>query len=490
MADILIKKFNNVFLEIEADNSIKMALYEHFSRFVKGYNFSPKYKARIWDGKIRFFNYKTGRIYVGLIHDILEFCKQNDYKVKVEDDVKKLFSFDLKEEKIKEYLDNLVLSSNNERIFLRDYQEKAIISSLLQKRRLIQSPTGSGKSSIIYTITKFLFDEVFDKNEKILIIVPTINLVNQLYSDFKDYSTLNDWAVADFVSNSLQKSKIIKRIHITTWQSIYNLNDEWFKDFRCLIVDEAHLAKAKSLVKIGEKCNAEFRFGLSGSFEENDETSFMTLKGIFGFLLRTTTTKELIEKKYLANLKINCLQISYKDNNMKNFNSYKDEIDWIVKNEKRNSLIVEYANSLDGNVLILFNLVEKHGKVLLEMAKEKEKEIFFVYGGTQADQRENIRKIAENHKGCIILASYQTFSTGVNIKNLEHIIFASPTKSFTRVIQSIGRGLRISERKRSCEVHDFSDFIYKTNFTFRHFLERIKIYRKENFNFKIEKVSL
>lgn len=498
MFEVEIRKVNNVYIQIIADASIRMGMSEHFSRYAKGYRFHPKYKARIWDGKIRFFQYHNGYIYAGLVKDILEYCKSEGLRVKVNDEVKEMFSYN-GNNNIEKYLDNLVLAAHGERIELRDYQRKAIISAITQKRKIIQSPTSSGKSSIIYGISRYLLDEVFEKDERILIVVPTINLVNQLRSDFEDYSSLNKWDANSLVSTSTDKHENRnKRILITTWQSIYKYHSDWFSRFRGMIFDEVHQATANSLTGIGKKCNAEFRIGLSGSIDDGDEASELTLRGLFGFKMITTTTKKLMEEGIVAKLKINCIHIKYNSNSKIDIpRNYQKEIDWIVRQEKRNEFIIQLANSLDGNVLVLFSLVEKHGKILKELAENYAKETFFVYGGTDVDQRENIRRIAETHKGCVILASYQTFSTGVNIRNIRHIIFASPTKSFSRIIQSIGRGLRTTSTKTHCDVYDLFDEIYgsykypKTlNFSMRHFTERVKIYIKEEFDYSIEKINL
>lgn len=492
MADIIIRKGSNVQIVVDAEPSIRMGLTEHFSRFVNGYRFHPKVKAGVWDGKIRFLNYQTGRIYAGLIQDVIEYAKENGYKVSIDPDVKEMFHANVD---VEGYLDGLKLSAHGKEIELRDYQRNAVVSSITQKRRLIQSPTSSGKSSIIYSMCRVLLDEVFD-NERILIVVPTIGLVTQLRNDFRDYSSLNGWNVDDHVTCSTDKNVgPLGRIHITTWQSIYKKDSDWFDSFRCLMVDEAHQAKAASLVAIANNCNAEFRYGLSGSIDSEDETTDMTLRGIFGFKYVTTTTKKLMEDKTIAHAVMNCIHLTYEGDTIKPKTDYQKEIQWLAQSEERNNFIVDLANNLEGNVLVLFSLVEKHGKPLRDMMKaSKGKDVYFVYGGVAVDDREKIRQMAERHKGCIILASYQTFSTGVNIRNIHHIVFASPTKSFTRVIQSIGRGLRTSETKTSCQIWDLFDQLYgddkqssSFNHTFRHFLERIKIYIKEGFEYTINK---
>lgn len=497
MSDVVIKKLDNVFVQILADAGIKMGMSEHFARYVKGYMFQPKYKARMWDGKIRLFNYQRGTIYGGLVKDVLEYCKEEGLTVKIEPEVKELF---WSGHDTTSYIDKMELSAHGKKIEFRDYQKEAIRTSVEQKRRIIQSPTSSGKSSVIYGISRYLLDEVFEDNERILIIVPTLGLITQMRGDFADYSSLNGWDVDEMVSCSTDKKKIMKRVHVSTWQSCYKNPKEWFDSFRCLIVDEAHGATATSIKSVGEKCNAEFRIGLSGSIDFEDETFELSLRGLFGFRHITTTTRKLMNAGVVAKLHINCIHVKY-DSILPVARDYKKEIDWIVARKERNEFIIDLANKVEGNVLILFSLVEKHGKVLLDIAKLKAKddgkEVFFVYGGTDADAREKVRQIAETHKGCIILASYQTFSTGVSIRNLHHLMLASPTKSYTRVVQSIGRSLRISDSKTHATLYDFFDEIYgkpkdakSYNYTYQHFIDRVKIYIKEGFKYSIDELVI
>lgn len=350
---------------------------------------------------------------------------------------------------------------------------------------------------MIYGICRYLTDRVLDEDKGVLIVVPTIGLVTQMVNDFKDYSSLNGWGVEGMVSMSTDKKGGIKTIHVTTWQSIFRLPPEWFERFDALIVDEAHQAKAASLVQIGKTCNASFRYGFSGSIDSEDETTEMTLRGLFGFKYVATTTKDLMDRKEVATATVHCVHLTYDYPYNIPSKDYQKEIEWMVSQQPRNRFLLDLADNADGNVLILFSLVEKHGKVLKEMAKGLKKEVFFVYGGVDVDERERIRKLAETHKGCIILASYQTFSTGISIRNLHHIMFGSPTKSFSRVVQSIGRGLRTSKTKTECTIWDLFDEIYgdganpsSYNYTFKHFLERAKIYIKEGFKYNIEKVGL
>jgi superfamily II DNA or RNA helicase len=175
--------------------------------------------------------------------------------------------------------------------------------------------------------------------------------------------------------------------------------------------------------------------------------------------------------------------------------TYQEEIDYIVSNPKRNDFIKNLVLSLDGNTLVLFQLVEKHGKNLFELIKThaKNRHVFFVYGGTDVEVRESIRTITEKESNAIIVASYGVYSTGVNIRNLHNIVFASPSKSRIRNLQSIGRGLRIGDNKTKATLFDISDDLRigkHNNYTLNHFIERVKIYDDEKFNYKFYNIEL
>ena len=332
-------------------------------------------------------------------------------------------------------------------------------------------------------------------NLKSLIIVPTTSLVEQMYSDFLDYG----WK-----ENFLQKlyqghdKKVISDVMISTWQSLHKMPKKYFDDFGCVIGDEAHLYKAKSLINILVKLtNTKYRFGLTGTLDDS-QTHKLVLEGLFGSLKKVIKTKELMDSKTLAQLSIKCLLLQYSDEECKSIKEFKyaDEIDFLVSSKKRNEFISNLTVSTKGNTLCLFQLVKKHGEVLHELIKEKvspNRKVFFVFGGTDVDTREDIRRITEKEKNAIIVASYGTFSTGINIRNLHNVIFASPFKSRVRVLQSIGRGLRKGDDKESVKLYDIADDLtYKSrkNFTLKHFVERINLYNEEQFEYNIKKILM
>ena len=205
-----------------------------------------------------------------------------------------------------------------------------------------------------------------------------------------------------------------------------------------------------------------------------------------------------MDNKQLANLKIVCCSLNYKDEERKDMKkkTYQEEIDWLVTNPERNEIIKNLTIAQEGNTLVLFQFVEKHGKVLyplIEKAVDKDRKVFFVYGGTDTEVREEIRAITEGQNDAIIIASYGTFSTGINIRNLHNIVFASPSKSRIRNLQSIGRGLRRGNKKVVCNLFDIGDDLsWKShkNYTLNHLIERIKLYNEEGFDYRLKKIDV
>jgi superfamily II DNA or RNA helicase len=364
----------------------------------------------------------------------------------------------------------------------RDYQVSAVYDALRYNRKLLISPTASGKSLMIYSIVRYFVE----KEHNILLIVPTTSLVEQMYKDFEDYG----WNAEEYCHKiySGKEKSTNKNVVITTWQSIYNLPRSFFENFDVVIGDEAHQFKSKSLVGIMTKMdNTKYRFGFTGTLD-GSQTHKWVLEGLFGPSYKVTQTKELIEKGYLSKLQIKVLLLKH---NQHQFNEYEEEIQYLITHDKRNNFIKNLSLDLKGNTLILFNRVETHGQPLYEMINSsaaKDRKIFFVYGGVDAEEREKVREITEKENDAIIVASYGTFSTGINIKNLHNIVFASPSKSRVRNLQSIGRILRKGENKNKAILYDIADDItYKSkkNYTLNHLIERIKIYNEEKFNYEI-----
>ena len=487
MRTLILEKKNDVHLSVDADEDVRRDLGEYFTFSVPGFKFMPQYRSRHWDGKIRLFSYATGQIYTGLYPYILNWCDENNVSVVDKTDIK---DADVDDKKINQFIEALKIPFT-----VRDYQKEAFAYSLRKHRCLLLSPTASGKSLIIYLMVRFNLIRCVDKNDKILIVVPTTSLVEQLYKDFKDYG----WNSSAHVHRIYQghEKHSDKRVYISTWQSIYKMPKKWFEEFGCVIGDEAHLFKAVSLTKILTKLeNCKYRIGLTGTLDDSKPHK-LVLEGLFGAVNKVISTKTLQDNKQLADLKIYCLVLQH-DNMSKDFlkdKSYQEEMDFLVSNEIRNKYIRNLCLSLEGNSLCLFQYVEKHGTILKKLIEDKNenKKVFFVYGGVDTEERERIRAITEKSDNSIIIASYGTFSTGINIRNLHNIVFSSPSKSRIRNLQSIGRGLRLKDNNSNATLYDISDDLTyqgKENYTLSHFKERINIYNEEGFDYEVHQVEL
>ena len=481
---LIVDKIDEVYLKIEADADIRRELGEYFTFEVPGFKFMPQFRNRVWDGKIRLFSYATGKIYTGLYPYIVNWCKENGVQVV---DGTKIKDTKVDISKVDEFIKALKIPME-----VRDYQKEAFIHAVKKNRCLLLSPTASGKSLIVYLLTRF--NQLRIKN-KILIIVPTTSLVEQLYKDFKDYGYDSDKYVHRIYEGHSRET--VKQIIISTWQSIYNQPKKWFGQFDMIVGDEAHLFKAVSLTKIMTKMTkCKYRVGLTGTLD-GTKTHKLVLEGLFGSVNKVVSTTELQEKGKLAALKIFCLVLQHgkTERDFLKDKTYQEEMDFLVSNTKRNKFIRNLVTGLQGNTLCLFQYVEKHGQTLKEMIEEKadDKKIFYVHGGVEAEEREKIRFITEKSDNAIIVASFGTFSTGINIRNLHNIVFASPSKSRIRNLQSIGRRLRLKDNNSEATLYDISDdlsYNEKENYTLAHFRERINIYNEEDFDYEIHNVDL
>jgi superfamily II DNA or RNA helicase len=482
--DILPK--DEVYIKIECDRGLAQELSDYFTFEVPGAKFMPSYKNRMWDGKIRLFNTASHTLYKGLMRRVEKFCKDRDYECVIHgglDDINDIHLNDLEEFLKGKYTP-------------RDYQLRAVAHALRTSRALILSPTASGKSFIIYSILKYLLVKASCK--KALLIVPTTSLVAQMNADFDDYSSEEpQFYYTHCIMEGQEKNHESANLFISTWQSIYKQPKKWFDQFDVVIGDEAHQFKATSLTKIMTKLdNCEWRFGLTGTLD-GTQTNKLVLEGLFGPIMKVIQTKELIDQGTLSDFKIKCLVLKYPESDCKSNKSstYQDEISFLIGNDYRNNFIKNLAITRTGNTLLLYQMVDKHGVLLYNSINDqaKDRKVFFVHGGVSADDREEIRRIVENEKDAIIVASYGTFSTGINIRNLHNVIFASPSKSRVRNLQSIGRALRKGDSKETATLYDIADDLtYKSrnNHTIKHFAERVKIYNEEEFEYKIYNIKV
>lgn len=481
--DVIVSKKNELEITLDCEQHILYELQEAFSFDVEGASFSPAYRKKFWDGKIRLLNLQSQTLPAGLTYQLCKWCDRHDYSWDFKDNPYYGLPYE-QDEKI--FYDGVDLFMNKiASVTPRKYQIDTVFNALKEYRKTIVSPTGSGKSLMIYSIVRYL--KSIDK--RTLIVVPSKSLVEQMYKDFIDYGWNPDYLHKIYQGHSKDSSAYVT---ITTWQSVYGLDKSWFRQFDAVIGDECHQFKAKSLQGIMKKMpDCKWRYGFTGTLD-GKQVHKLILEGLFGPVYKTTSSAELMEKGFLAKLAVEIVILKHEP---QKFATYNDEIEYLGLCDYRNKFISNLATDLKGNVLVLFARVEKHGIPLHQMVEDgTDRDVHLVYGMTDVKEREKVRELCETSNDNIIVASYGVFSTGVNIKNLNHIIFASPSKSKVRVLQSIGRGTRKAKGKESFMLYDIADDFRKNgsreNFTLRHCAERIAYYVEQDFTYRITEVPV
>lgn len=505
--EILVAYMNASFVQVGASDSVIRELNDFFTIDVPGAKFTPAYKNKKWDGKKRIFNIMTQTLPVGLLSMLkTEFASPRNYVVKEYDQMD--LGQKISPDTLATFLNDLSVCAHGEKIEYHPHQKEAVFHCINNPRTTVSSPTSSGKSLIIYSLIRWYLK---DTPKNILLIVPTVSLVLQMYSDFEDYSGTNGWSVEDNCHKIYagQEKDSKKPVTISTWQSMQHKPAGYFQKFDVVICDEVHLAAAAVISKVVESSsNAYVRFGFTGTLQDA-KCHRLVILGHFGPEKRVIETKELMDQGYISNLLIKCVLFKYKPEDIKelerlvntgkkaNKNGYAIESEYIVNHSGRMNNLVALIISLKGNTLVLFNLI-KHGKDIFKRLNELNdrhnlnKTILFISGETPADIREEMRDIMEKNEDVIAIASYGTTSTGVSVRNIKNVVFGSPRKSKITVLQSIGRGLRKNEGKEYVTLYDIVDDLSrktkkgntKLNYSTKHFAERFSIYQRERFNFK------
>jgi superfamily II DNA or RNA helicase len=520
--DIYIEPINASYIKIHTSESIKHELSDFYTFDLPGAQFMPggrwnKSSKGHWDGKIRLYSKRDSSLPGGLLENLIgTFAKSRGYSTTLG---RNLFLPNavgpFSRDSLQSFIDGLnICGADGNRITPRPDQLDAIEHCIRKRRSLVLSPTASGKTLIGYILFQYYRSE--DRGFMGLVLVPRIQLVDQLVSDWCVFSksapkgfTLTEenfqriYGGRESLSANGRAGDTSKnRIVVSTWQSIYKLDASVFERFTHVLGDEAHEFKAKSLSHIMNSCvNAYHRTGLTGTLD-GTATNKLVLEGLFGDAKKIISSRELMDAGHIAKLHpIKVMLLKHPEADCKALargeGTYEDEIKYLVSSEPRNRFISKLSLNLEGNALILYQRVETHGEVLYNMMKalEPNRKIYFIHGGVDTDEREEVRRIVETEDRAIIVASYGTFSTGINIRNLHNVVFASPSKSRIRNLQSIGRGLRIGDAKDSATLFDIADDLRAnpnrpTNFTYKHLEERLKIYVEEKFPYKIYKLDI
>lgn len=484
MTKLVVSKAGEAYIKVFCDPSEAYELREYFTFDVPGAKFMPSFKAKVWDGKIRLYNPLTGLLYAGLLKYVEKFCQEREYELEYASD------FSSEEYSLKEaekFIKDLQ-KKGHLKFEPRDYQVGGFVHAIRKRRAFLLSPTASGKSLIMYLITRFHFEK------DVLIIVPQTGLVLQMRNDFIEYGMDPEQIHCIY---SGQEKYSGEWVTISTWQSIYKMPRSWFRRYGVVLGDEAHGFKAKSLTSIMTKLDdCKHRIGVSGTLD-GLKTNKLVLEGLFGPIEVVTTMKELMDEGHVSNLKIKCIVLNYPlevRKEYKKLKTYQNEINALLSIEARNKFIKNLALSLKDNTLVLFRF-RNHGRILEEIIKKEAngRNVYFVDGLVDVEDRERIRQIVETEDDAIIVASMGTFKQGVNIRKLFNVIFTHPSKDQIAILQSIGRTLRLSDGKEYATLFDIADDMsIKTwkNFVLQHFTERVKIYVRERFNYKMYYVGL
>lgn len=485
MDKLYIRQINASVIHLSCEDWMAQEISDKFSFFLESSRFHPAYKSKMWDGKIRLLNVYTRTLPAGLLPSLLRHAEKMGYEVELDESV--VTPTLVTDDEINGLIDKLKRKGLFPSFDIAPDQFDAIRQCFNRQRISLLSPTGSGKSFIIYL-------NLWHWKRKTLVIVPGIGLANQLKSDLISYGMPPEYLhVVAEGSEKTSKAPIV----IATYQSIYNQKAAYFKQYKAVIGDELHRFKAKSMSAIMEKCTeADVRIGMTGSFDDS-QAHEMVIKGHFGDKYRSATTAELQEAGRLSALSIKAIVLKYTKTMLAKLPkkaTYPQEIDFITQSEERNKFITKLACSLKGTTVVFFRRTDSHGKIVYDMIKEKSKvPVFYIDGSVDGDERERLRLLIQNTPSCILVASLGTTSTGVNIPKIDNGIFATPVKSKITVLQSVGRGLRLSEGKEKMTLYDIADDLSLSGgkcFSMLHLEHRLGIYAKEQWYYTVNKVTL
>jgi superfamily II DNA or RNA helicase len=482
-----IKYYNEAFVSIDCEYDEAQELSDVFSFYSPNHQWSPKYQSGIWDGKIHLFDINNCLLPFGLLKKLIGYLKLSDYEYEIEPRLLEMGGKTSSDEILQ--FCNEVLKAD---LVPRDYQIKTIQYFLYHQKMIGVSATASGKSFIYYilfNLLRYLYDDI-----KCLLLVPRTSLVEQMSSDFQEYAkNLCDFRKYNHRIYSGREKYTNKMITISTWQSLKNMPPEYFEKFNCVVVDEVHEATAKELPRIVHHCiNAIYRVGMTGHLKDC-KIAKMQLNGLLGNIKTFSKSAELIEKGYLSDIEIKCIILKYGPDITKKFmgrhhKEYVEENEIIRAISSRKKFLCQLAASRPGNTMILFK-IRDYGRDLYRLIKRnfKDKKVFYIDGTVKVKYREKVRAVAEKYDDVIIVASYGTFSTGINIKNLHNLIFGESVLSSVKVIQSIGRLLRkyFNKNAKLYDVTDDLTYRSRRNYVLKHFLRRIKYYDQEQFEYDV-----
>ena len=512
---IIIQKINESYVKISCvEQYMEMEIQDKFSFEVPNAKHDPRVKAGKWDGQKRLYNRRNKTFPVGLVLALLRFVKGQGYSYKVDPEL--IPQTDLTREDIEHVMTTVIdIHSKGKPISLYDHQYDALMHMFGMGRSLCLSSTSSGKSAIIFSFLRIMQLLPEMENKKFFVVVPSGNLVEQMYNDFDDYSTGSStpWNVSTHCQkiNKDYKKQIDRQIVVTTWQSMTKLPKCAFDDMGVLLCDEAHTAGASVLSTIIEaSINCPIKHGFTGSLD-GFECNEMFIEGLFGPRKIIMTAKESIDKGVAAPIDVKVLLLKYsqefkddlastvftkedgKKRNPKDW--YRIEKEFIYSLPERKKFLVNLILSLKGNTLVLFDSIDIYQTPVYEMLKEKHDNVFVINGEVSNKERDVIKAKIEAGESVITCATFGTMAVGISINKLHNMVLASSTKSMIRIIQSIGRLMRLHDTKEVATIYDVVDDLSMpdkrySGYMIQHGKARVKIYANEQHPVKFYPVDI
>lgn len=473
-------------VKLDGDRDVLYSIQQALSYFAKDYAHMPLYKRGIWDGKVYLFKVSNCLCPSGLLGTLKELQTRLDFELVVTPGpYSEVIPFD-----VDFFLERITPLSQFE---IMTHQLGSVEEVLTNNRRLVLSPTSSGKSLIQYLCARYVIEK---HRQRVLIIVPNKSLVVQMREDFTEYAT-DDWGGEKDIHAIYAEQEIWTShdVVVSTYQTAVKLAPEWYAQFGAIFIDEAHGATSKSVTTIIDSTkhmlfHAGFTGTLNGTYMHE-----MEMKARFGDVTKLVTTRELMDMGIVSKLIIHALHLNHNDEAMKLAAKWKypDEVDYLITNDSRNVFLANLATTMsDKNVMVLFHRTE-HGQALKKLIEERiegtGKTLLYVDGNVSIEARKPMRAFMESSDGCILLASYGTSSVGLSIKNIHFMVLGHPFKDRIRVLQTIGRILRLAPGKLLATVVDVGDYLAgkrkSKNHTYEHFLARLELYQNEGFDYEV-----
>jgi superfamily II DNA or RNA helicase len=508
MLKFVVSDDNNwLFLSDYDEDHEKKQIEISLTKKIHNHYFHPLVKKKIWTGDICFIDKKLPiwRIPIGLWSEIYQICEKYKMEVKIEG-LERIIDSSLTLEDFTAWCEEFF---KDKKMKPRDYQIESAWRIVRFKLSVSEVATSSGKTLIAFIVLAYL--KAIYNVKKFLMVVPNTNLVIQGTEDFQEYG-LEELENCELQQiHGQNKKKISSGLMIGTFQSLVKLDPEFFDEVEAVFVDECHMSHAQSIKKVVSLCkDSIWRFGLSGTLTNKGSAEYMTIQQFLGPLVMEISPKFLFDNKYATPVSIKIVKMDWLDPEVKEklgtLKETKTDIEGneifniekklVINSDKRLDFVLDFVLKTSRNSLVLFQSVgEGYGKRLYEGIRERssDKEVYYIDGDTDPEKRDIFIKRMEEDTNRVLVASFGTLSTGISIKNIHNIFLTESYKSEVLIKQTLGRGMRLHKDKEKVTIVDFVDdfsFNEKDNYLMKHCKERIEIYKKEHFEYKIYEVKI